>query len=259
MTSSIVGTPKAFKMLLWWECLLIPITLFIVFPCRVFSCLMSLSERSIDSMPYARIGQPMVFQRNAFTSELRPGYDIPNEANLNIPCRHFLDLFFVWSMELSWELKETPSIFVSFERCIVESPRVHTGGVVCGCLPIQIILVFVGLNFILHVCANWWHMFIRLWSPVAVVLTRLRSSAYANIFRWKSYILTPVSIDLSLVSRSLMNLLNIWGDSMLPCFIPFVILKLLLSLLSHLTCTYELLYQLYRNSHWTSGMMLISL
>ena len=55
----------------------------------------NISERSIDSMLYARIGQPMVFQRNAFTSELRPGYDIPKEDSLNKPCRHFLDLYFV--------------------------------------------------------------------------------------------------------------------------------------------------------------------
>ena len=37
MTSSTEGTPKAFRMLLWWECLLIPITLFIVFPCNLIT------------------------------------------------------------------------------------------------------------------------------------------------------------------------------------------------------------------------------
>ena len=91
MASSLVETPIVFLNVTTMRMFSNTHYSFYTVPFIVCRCFVSLSERLIASMPYARIGLPIVFQTNAFnqSSELMPGYDIPNEANLNIPCRHF--------------------------------------------------------------------------------------------------------------------------------------------------------------------------
>ena len=71
--SLMVGILSAFNKLVWWDLLLIPFILFIMFPCDVFKVRMFLHERLIDSMPYVKIGQLTVFHRKALTSVSNPG------------------------------------------------------------------------------------------------------------------------------------------------------------------------------------------
>ena len=162
----------------------------------------------------------MVIHRNAFTSESRPGYDIQNEATLSTFFRPIFCI--IHGVQLR----------VSFERCIMESPRIHTGAVVCGCLPIQTMLVLLGYTSF-SMSAYCQHTSIRLWSPAAVVLTRLRSTALANIkvkVIHSYHCLHRFKLGTSIVNELIK----------LPCFIPFFILILLLSfypiLIVHMSC-----------------------
>ena len=100
-----------------------------------FRCLMSLCERSIDSIPYVSIRMPMVFHRKAFTSELRSGYDRPFKPSWTFPVYTFI-LDFECPAELRWELTVTPNMVVTSEWYILVSPK-FTRGVICGGIPMQ--------------------------------------------------------------------------------------------------------------------------
>ena len=85
-----------------------------------------------------------------------------------------------------------------------------------------------------------------------MVLTRLRSTALANIkvkVIHSYHCLHRFKLGKSIVNEFIK----------LPCFIPFFNFNSTAEFLPYLNCTYELLYQFYRNKHWISGIVLISL
>ena len=94
-------------------------------------------------------------------------------------------------------MKFTPSIVVSSESLIDSPSNVQVGGIFSSGFPIWVHLVLLGLNLILHFLAYESHVSMRSCSPVAVVLNRFMSSAYAIAFNLKLWSFMPLAFDLS--------------------------------------------------------------
>ena len=130
----------------WWLLLGIPKTDFKVFVAAHESLLKPLAEIANDSIPYNRLGTPMVFHICDLTDAWSPGYDIPADDKLYIALRQADILFVMWRSGFLSAEKVTPRISTSLLMLMVWLFRCQTGGVLVSGFTRTMHLVFFVLK-----------------------------------------------------------------------------------------------------------------